>query len=119
MTETDVGMLWIARVPFVLPRVRIFRRSIVRGVMADGWYASSGVAGQADAEVYACRATYTNWRIEVEWKARVGVMRKSQVAFASMCKDYGNPYLVLRVGKDEAPNDTVERWVEELRGALG
>lgn len=118
MSETDLGLLWLARVPYVLPHVLVFRRSIVRGMMAEGWYASSGIAGHGDAFWYASPSVHRHYAGEVEWKARTGRMRESQTRWRARCELLGIPYLLLRAAKNESESDTVERWVDELKTAL-
>jgi hypothetical protein len=118
MTETDLGLLWLARVPFVLPHVRVFRNAIVRGTMQAGWYASGGIEGHGDAFWIAPPSFYRAYYGQVEWKSKAGRMRESQKRWQKHCLDTGVPYLVLRAGKGEEPSATVERWVDELRTAL-
>ena len=118
MTETEIGMLWLARVPYALPHVNVFRNSIVRGTMQAGWYANAGIEGHGDAWWCAPPAMHRRYYGQCEWKARTGRMRESQVRWQAHCLARGIPYLVMRVAKGEEPDQTVERWCHELRTAI-
>ena len=95
VTETDLGKLWLAAVPYHLPHVLVFRNSIVRGTMQEGWYASAGIEGHGDAWWCASPSMYARYYGQCEWKAKTGRMRESQLRWKARCKTMGIPYLVL------------------------
>ena len=51
---------------------------------------------------------------EVELKAFGKYLEPDQKAWASWCKEWGIPHIVLTGGKDETVGETVERWLAEL-----
>ena len=107
--ETDLLHLFIERAPFVLPRVRVFRRNIVNTISVHGFHARNGIAGQADAYALVQGGRH----IEIETKAATR-LRKAQEAWRDFCDGWGVKYLVLRAQKSESAHDTVERWCGEL-----
>ena len=117
-TEADILFAALPAVSVAIPRCRIFRRAIVEGQMAAGWYAKAGIPGQCDAYVLADRSTYKNWYVEIEAKSRVGKHRQQQLAWRALCLDLSIPYLEWRVSRGETPEQTVGRWVAELRRML-
>lgn len=130
MIETDLVKLFVARVPFVLPNCRAFERTIIDAVVIMlhhfmQWLGRrtgdpiktrlrSGVAGQGDAWVLVKGGRH----IEVEAKAARGVMRDAQGRWKEFCDAGWCDHLIVRARKGETPEQTVERWVEELRVAV-
>jgi len=113
VNETDLLHAFIARAPYVLPDVRVFRRNIINATAtAKGrtWRVRNGVAGQADA--YAL--VKGGMHIEIETKAATGRLEAEQRNWRSFCGSFDVPYLELRAEKDESPETTVKRWVGEL-----
>ena len=123
LSETEIGLLWLRAVPVALPHVRVFRNSVVRGTVSGrglrpDWYASAGIEGHGDAFWIAPPRMYENYYGQVEWKAKGGRMGASQMHWRTYCEPRGIPYLVMRVAKGEEPDQTVERWIDELRTAI-
>ena len=108
--ESDLLALFIERVPYVLPHVRVFRRNIVNTESIHGFRARAGIPGQADAYALVRGGRH----VELETKAASGRMRAAQEAWRSLCAEMKIPHLVLRGRRGEAPEATVERWVGEL-----
>lgn len=113
-SETDLLHLFIRDAPVSLPDVRVFRRNILNVATAHGFRARNGIVGQADA--YAL--TRGGRHVEIETKAARGRMAEAQKRWRSFCLGWGIPHLVLRALPNEEPNDTVARWISELRAVL-
>ncbi len=114
MIETDIVRLFVLRVSRDLPDARAFIRTIVdRVVEIEGRKVRliSGIPGQGDVDVFLRGGR----RIEVEAKAARGKMREAQERWQAFCHDFAIPHLVVRARKGEAPEETVTRWVAELR----
>jgi hypothetical protein len=117
MIETDLLALFIRRAPFVCPTVRLFRRNIIkRKVVIDGRSVMlvNGIPGQGDAEAIVRGGRH----IEIETKAAKGRMRAAQKRWQAWCLKWEVPHLKLQARAGETPEETVERWCIELRGAL-
>jgi len=119
MNETELLWLAIGRVPYFLPRVRVFRREIYSGKTATGGYIKIGRPGQGDAYWMADRDVHANWYGEIEAKSAIGQYRAAQVNWRTFCGDRSIPHITWRVGKKESPDDTVARWIAELKEAVG
>lgn len=115
-SETDCLRAFIAQASYHLP-VRVFQRPIVNATAtARGktWHLRAGITGQADA--YAI--VRGGGHVEIETKSARGQMRVAQLEWATFCRGFGIPHIVLRVGKGELPAATVLRWIAELRVVL-
>lgn len=111
--ETDLLHIFIERVPHTIPHVRVFRRSIINATATAGgrlFRVRNGIEGQADA--YAI--VRGGGHVEIEAKAAVGRMRDAQKRWREWCQFWAIPHLVIRARRDEAPEETVARWVREL-----
>ena len=111
-------LMWklIESIPFAIPGARPFRRTVhnVHAVGKTGGHfrAVAGVDGQADVVVYL---KGTGGRVvEVETKARDGRLRPEQKVWRDWCAEWGVPWLCLKEGRDETPEQTVLRWLGEL-----
>lgn len=113
MNETDLLHLFIERAPHALP-CRVFRRNILNVETKQGWRARNGIKGQADAYALA----FGGKHVEIETKAARGTIAEAQRAWRAFCHEWHIPHLVLRAAPFEKPEETVDRWIEELRGAL-
>lgn len=117
MIETDLLKLFIDRAPFTLPMLRIFRRNIIRRkAQIEGREVMlvNGIKGQADAYALVRGGRH----IEIETKSATGKLRAAQERWRAYCLREGIPYLQPRALKGETPDDTVSRWIEELRAIL-
>ena len=110
-SEYDLSKDFIQAVPFALPHVRVFLRTILSVETKAGWWAKAGVKGQAD--MYAL--VRGGRHIEIETKAARHKWYAEQLAWRAYCQDAEIPYLMLRANPGEHPSDTVTRWVEALR----
>jgi hypothetical protein len=114
MTEAELLTRAMARVPYVFPNVRVFRREIYHGVTLSGHHVKIGRPGQGDAYAYVRGGRI----VEIEAKSAKGRLRESQIAWRTFCQSFGIPYVVWRALKGEAPEATVERWCEQLRAIV-
>ncbi len=112
MNETDLLHTLIERAPHHLP-VRVFRRNIINDVSVRGHRLRNGIKGQADAYAIGRGGKH----IEIETKAARGAMREAQEAWRAWCVSWGIPHLVLKAAKNETPEETVGRWIEEMKAA--
>ncbi len=114
MTELDLMWSLMARAPAALPDLRLFRRSVVNVEAKRGFRVKAGIPGQCD--IYAIQKG--GRIVEVETKARRGVLSPAQKSWQSFCLSWGIPHLVLRELPQETAEQTVSRWVEELRACI-
>lgn len=112
MTETDLLWLFIQRVPKAIPGAHVERRNIIRNarVGKSESRVSNGIVGQADAFAILPGARH----VECETKSAAGIVLESQKRWRANCARLGIPHLILRANEDEAPNETIARWVAEL-----
>lgn len=118
-SENDLLFTLIERAPYAIPGIHIERRAIINEQAARGHWLKNGVVGQADSF-----AVYRNQHIELETKAARGTMAEAQKFWRARCLQPPQggpplcPHLVLRARPRETPDETVARWIEELRGVL-
>lgn len=110
MSETQLLHAWIARVPYTLPHVRIFRRNIINGQLTTGQRVRNGIKGQADAYAICDGGLH----VEIEAKSATGRLTEEQKQWQAYCRARRIPHIVLTAGKNETPEETVERWVSEF-----
>lgn len=113
-SETDALHAFIEQVPFALPDVRVFRRTIVNVETKDGWRARSGIPGQADAYALVRGGRH----VEIETKSATHKLEPAQIAWRAYCASFAIPYMQPRVAKGETMEETVQRWIDELRSVL-
>ena len=114
MDETDLLHLFIVRAPLTLPNVRVFRRNIINRVATERgrkFQLRNGIKGQCDAYVLLRGGGH----VELETKAARGTMREAQERWQEFCWAFDIPHLVLRARRGETPEETVTRWIDELR----
>lgn len=111
MNETDLLHSFMAAVPHVLPDARVFRRNIINATTTFGTRVRNGIKGQADAYCLVRGGLH----VELEAKSATGSLSKEQLAWQAFCLRFDIPHLVLAARRNETPNDTVARWVAELR----
>lgn len=113
VNETDLLHLFIKLTPHVIPGARVERRNIINVKSERGFRVRNGIKGQCDAF-----CIYRGRHIEIETKAARGVMREAQERWRLWCFAAGTPHMVLKAAKGETPDDTVNRWVAELRAEI-
>jgi hypothetical protein len=94
-----------------LPHVRVFRRNIM-GARIEDRFVKAGIKGQCDTYAYVKGGR----AIELETKSLDGTLSPQQEVWRDWCRAWGVPWLELRPLAGEAPEQTVTRWVIELRG---
>lgn len=115
MNETDLLHHLILRAPREIePLWRIERRNIINVETKHGARVRNGIKGQSDA--FALRRD--GWHIEIETKAARGVMAEAQKNWRAACLAWGIPHIVLRARRGEKPEETVTRWIDELRAVV-
>lgn len=118
MSELDLQASFLEAVPYAFPDARAFRRQIVNGKMERGYHVRAGVKGQADVYVYIRGGRVVEVELKHRNLSRSKSTRAAQRAWRKYCEDFQIPYLVLRSIANEAPADTVNRWVRELGAAI-
>ncbi len=115
MNETDLLHTLILRAPLAIPSLwRVERRNIINVTTDRGARVRNGVKGQADAFAL----TRGGRHIEIETKAARGVLAEAQERWRDACHAHHVPHLVLRARRNESPDDTVNRWIDELRAVV-
>lgn len=97
--------------PYALPNMRLFRRVVVNVEAKQGFRVRAGVKGQCDIYAIARGGRI----LEVETKARRGVLSPAQLAWQAFCLGWGVPHIVLIEKRGETPDETVNRWLGEIR----
>ena len=116
MLESALKRLFLAELPKMLPDLRLINRVV-------GNFEASGGPGQPNRSVNVGIKGLPDlhgWRrggaaVEVELKAATGRMRPEQERFRAWCQQWGIQHYVLQARKDETPEQTVSRWIEEIR----
>lgn len=109
-TESDLQWALLAAAPAAIPQLRLFRRN-VGTVRVHNRVMRFGVAGQAD--LYGI---FRGGRhLEVELKAAGGRLSPEQRAWRDFCLSWQIPHVLLVGGADERIEQTVARWIQELR----
>lgn len=112
LSETDLLHRFIARVPYELPNVRVFRRNIIDGQLTTGQRVRNGIKGQSDAYAIVKGARH----IEIEAKSLHGRFSPEQTAWRAFCERFEIPYLPLRAC--ESGEQTITGWIDELRRVI-
>ena len=97
-----------------MPAVRVERRNIINVETKQGFRVRNGIKGQADAFA----TVEGGLHVEIETKAAGGKLAEAQERWRASCLRRRIPHLVLRARKGESPDDTVTRWIDELRATL-
>lgn len=116
MLESALKRLFLAELPKMLPELRLINR-VVGNFEARGRPGSPirtvnvGIKGLCDLH---------GWRrggqaVEVELKSATGRLRPEQLHWRDWCLAWGIQHYVLSARKDETPEQTVARWIEEVR----
>lgn len=113
-SEGDLLSALMVAIPYAIPDAIIFRRPIVSTKAEGGWWVRAGVRGQADAYLVAAGGRH----VEIETKAAKHKWYAEQLRWRARCEQLRIPYLVLRARPREAPSDTVQRWIGELKAIL-
>jgi hypothetical protein len=114
MTELDLQRELLIAAPRELPTLRLFRRNIVNATSAFGVRMRAGIKGQCD--LYG--VVRGGRHLEIELKSATGSLRAEQKAWRAWCVQWGVPYALLEGSKLETTEETVGRWLSELRAFL-
>jgi hypothetical protein len=109
MKETTLMREFMHRAAVALPMVRLFRRNVAV-IKIDNRAIRAGLKGQADLYGYIRGGRV----IEIEIKARRGVLTPEQIVWQGWCREWGIPHLVLWIDG----HDPVTRWLEEVADAI-
>ena len=111
--ESTLQSALLLAAPGELPNVRFFRRNVGVAKMR-GATVSFAVAGQCDLYglVKGGRA------LEVE-RIATGTLKPDQRDWRDWCVAWSVPHIVLKAKKDETVEQTVSRWIVELRALIG
>ena len=110
MSESDLKAALLLAAPLALPTLRLFVRPIMR-VRRDERVYSIGIKGQSD--LYGL--VRGGGHIELELKDVHTVTTSHQRTWRAFCRTWGVPHRELRARAGESTEQTVERWVEEIR----
>lgn len=112
--ELTLQRMLLTRAATALPDVRMFRRNVMRVQTDDGRVVKNGIKGQADIHGYVKRNPLAI-PFEVELKSAEGSLSPEQKAWAAFCDAWRVPYVVLQQHHQETLDETVNRWLSELR----
>lgn len=104
---------FIAAAPYHLP-ARLYRRNIINVNTEFGRRVRNGIKGQADIECIV----FGGRHVEIEAKAIDGRLSPQQKKWQAFCLKNSIPHLVVRVHPNETPDQTITRWIEELRTCI-
>lgn len=113
MSESDLKIALLLAAPLALPTLRLFVRPIMR-VRRDERVYSIGIKGQSD--LYGL--VRGGGHIELELKDVHTITTRQQRDWRSFCRAWGVPHLELRARAGESVDDTVARWLDEIRALL-
>jgi hypothetical protein len=113
---------FLVQMPHALPHVRLFYRNIIDRHVIDPrthreYQLKSGSPGMADLYGHA-RASPWPIPIEIELKTWDGRQSKEQRAWQAFTTMMKIPYLLLRQKKGETTDQTVSRWIQEVKALL-
>lgn len=109
-SETDILRLFMHAASIDLPHCRVFRRNVI-AVKIEDRFVRAGLAGQADLFCYVKGGRV----IELEGKSLGRKLSPAQEVWRDWCRAWGIPWHQLKPWRGEAPEETVTRWVTELR----
>lgn len=109
-TESELQWALLKAAPAAIPHLRLFRRN-VGTVRVQNRTMRFGVAGQAD--LYG--VFRGGLHLELELKAAGGRLSPEQRAWQAFCLSWKVPHVLLVGGASETTDQTVERWIAEIR----
>lgn len=115
VSETDLLHRLMVAAPMAIPSLwRLERRNVINVETKFGARVRNGIRGQSDAFAL----TRSGRHIEIETKAARGVLAEAQERWRAACLANGVPHVVLRARRAETPEETVNRWIDELRAVV-
>jgi hypothetical protein len=113
MGEIELQRDFMYEAARALPHVRLFRRQV--GLFrTEERTIKVAQKGMADLYGYVRGGRV----VEIELKSRRGRLSEEQKNWQRWCKEWAIPHLVLEAWKNETSEQTVSRWIEELRECL-
>ena len=112
--ESTLQAALLLRAPESLPDIRFFRRNIGRARGWSGQVIHFGIKGQCD--LYGILKG--GQLVEVELKADTGHLKEDQEAWRDWCLSWNVPWILLKAKKNETVEQTVARWLIELRAYI-
>jgi len=112
--EVTLQGLFLIALPFHIPHLRLFRRNIGAARLKGGHVVTFGLKGQCDTYGILDGGRH----VEVELKALDGRLKPEQKRWRTWCEEHRVPYLLCVEKKNETHEQTVQRWIEELRALL-
>lgn len=109
--ELKLQAMFFLALPHHLPNLRVFRRNIGAGRTFRGNIIRFGISGQSDTYAIVDGGRH----IEIELKALRGKLSDEQKVWRKWCEDWHVPYLLAVERKCDTHEQTVARWIEELR----
>jgi|GEM_PF-2930006 len=113
VTESQLQQALLLTAPTGLPSWRLFRRNIGSATMRGGFEVKFGIKGQCD--LYGL--IRGGQHVEIELKAAGKRIKpgSDQDTWRAWCLSWNVPHVVLTGLKNETVDETVSRWIEELR----
>lgn len=111
--ESTLQTALLLALPSRLPDVRFFRRN-VGAANFGGATVRFAIKGQCDLYGIVRGGKI----LECELKKFGETLKPDQKAWAAWCKEWEIPHIVLIGGKTETVDETVERWIGELKTLL-
>jgi hypothetical protein len=119
MLESDLQAALLIAAPYHLPHLRLFRRNVGKFKLANHDGSTRvlrvGIPGQCD--LYGLLRGGRH--VELELKSRSGRLEDDQKSWRDACQAWGIPWLLLKAERGETKEQTVDRWISEIRKVLG
>lgn len=118
MIETVLRREFIAACVRAYPdRIRLYARNVGVFKLSDGRWFHSAIKGQSDVWGYFRDRNNVTRPIEIELKRVRYKVDPAQEQWREHCLQWSITYLMLIEQKGETNEQTIERWVEEVRNA--
>ena len=109
--EVTLQSMFLLKLPFEIPTLRVFRRNVGAARMKGRHVVTFGVKGQCDTYGIADYGRH----IECELKALHGRLNPFQKAWRAWCLEHHVPYMLAIEKRGEAHEQTVDRWIAEMK----
>ncbi len=115
MSQREIPAMRVFLGSFRHEKVRLFRRQVFDKTVQDihtgrVFQVKAGIKGQCDVYGYIKGGT----PFELEFKSERGKLSVEQERWRDWCREWGVPWLLLQVNKDEQDVATNVRWAFEL-----
>ena len=112
--EITLQGMFLLKLPFEIPTLRLFRRNIGAARMRGGHVVTFAVKGQCDTYGIGDGGVH----VEAELKALHGRLSPEQRTWRDWCLAHRVPYLLCVEKKEETKEQTVDRWIAELKALV-